>query len=53
MVSLPLLQDNATYALKAVREPEGGEARSTMTYSIVCPCDLKSVKAYAGVRENC
>ena len=53
MVSRPLLQDSATYALNPDRKEDGGLARSTITDSIVCPCDLKSVKAYAGVNAYC
>ena len=52
IVSRPRLLERATYALNAEKVPEGGFAMSTITFSIVCPWDLKSVKAYAGVRAN-
>ncbi len=53
MVSLPQLLERVTYALKAFKVPVGGFPISTITHSIVCPWDLKSVKAYAGVSASC
>jgi hypothetical protein len=39
MLSLPELQDNATYRLNKSSPPVGGLAMSIMTYSNVRPCD--------------
>jgi len=53
IVSLPRPRESAMYALKAVKDPDGGFARSTITHSMVCPWDLKSVNAYAAVSGSC